>query len=367
MFIRALVSLVMVSLVTGQLTAGDTCFHERLQKSGVCMLPEQCLDALEDLMQAKRPQLCSYGINSPIVCCPIPKKDAIGDKSANKCADYAKLVYITYETPLLSISNRNLTRDECGIKSNPLMVRGNDAFVKELPHMVAIGYEDAVGRKVFECSGSLISDQFVLTAAHCLHTRQFGDAKYARFGDLDLKDTNDGAYPQEYRVEERIAHPDYKSPSRYHDLALLKLERAVLFNAYVRPICLNSRRVIESEKAIFSGWGIGYGNEKNRLRRFTTSLMSTEDCQKRYPDTRKLYRSGITDDWQFCATSRSDQTGLCNAHAGGPLQVHNEEQYCMYSLIGVTSLGNICGSANLPGVYTRVSHYLDWIEKTVWP
>lgn len=57
--------------------------------------------------------------------------------------------------------------------------------------------------------------------------------------------------------------------------------------------------------------------------------------------------------------------------SGGPLQIYHEESEknkCMYNIVGVTSFGQGCGlSKNHPGVYTRVSHYIQWIENIVWP
>ena len=54
---------------------------------------------------------------------------------------------------------------------------------------------------------------------------------------------------------------------------------------------------------------------------------------------------------------------------GGPLQIYNKEKVnCMYTIIGVVSYGQAdCGTLGIPGIYTRVFHYLDWIESIVWP
>lgn len=42
--------------------------------------------------------------------------------------------------------------------------------------------------------------------------------------------------------------------------------------------------------------------------------------------------------------------------------------YCMYTIVGVTSFGSVyCGSIGIPAIYTKVFHYLDWIEASVWP
>lgn len=53
--------------------------------------------------------------------------------------------------------------------------------------------------------------------------------------------------------------------------------------------------------------------------------------------------------------------------SGGPLQTKLSLEPLQYNVIGVTSFGKACGIANVPGVYTRVSNYIDWIESIVWP
>jgi secreted trypsin-like serine protease len=57
---------------------------------------------------------------------------------------------------------------------------------------------------------------------------------------------------------------------------------------------------------------------------------------------------------------------LYQGDSGGPLQVKNKRISCMYTIIGVTSFGSQCGIGD-PGVYTRVSKYVPWIESVVWP
>lgn len=54
--------------------------------------------------------------------------------------------------------------------------------------------------------------------------------------------------------------------------------------------------------------------------------------------------------------------------SGGPLQTNHNELECMYTLIGITSFGDNCTlNSDIPGVYTKVSSYIEWIEDTVWP
>lgn len=84
-----------------------------------------------------------------------------------------------------------------------------------------------------------------------------GYAEYVRVGDLNLESKTDDAKPQTKRVTQRIRHPDYKKPSQYNDIALIKMNSPVNFDAYVRPACLSLRsNVQDNEKTVVSGWGI---------------------------------------------------------------------------------------------------------------
>lgn len=71
---------------------------------------------------------------------------------------------------------------------------------------------------------------------------------------------DDGAHPVDYGVAEVIPHPDYKPPSKYNDIGLLKLSRRVSFQKHIRPACLYLDERLSSSKAVATGWGrIFYG------------------------------------------------------------------------------------------------------------
>lgn len=83
-----------------------------------------------------------------------------------------------------------------------------------------------------------------------------GPAEWVRVGDLVLWQNDDDARPQQRRVIGRIHHPNYKAPSLYHDIALLRMESPVSFDAWVRPACLPTARSGQTvEKAVATGWG----------------------------------------------------------------------------------------------------------------
>lgn len=164
-----------------------------------------------------------------------------------------------------------------------------------------------------------------------------------------------------------MAHPSYRSPQQYHDVGLVELAKGVRFNQYARPACLNSQTNIPEKRALASGWGLTefFGDSSEQLLKVTLDLFRFSDCRPKYETSSKL-SNGIMDDQQLCAGSYDAIKDSCQGDSGGPLQVYHSV-HCMYKVIGVTSFGKACGiGIGLPGVYARVSNYIDWIEGTAF-
>lgn len=83
--------------------------------------------------------------------------------------------------------------------------------------------------------------------------------------------SNEGARPVNYLVVDVFRHPDYKPPAKYNDIALLKLDRPVDFNEYIRPACLYISNTFEVNKTVATGWGkINFGK---RVFCFTSDII----------------------------------------------------------------------------------------------
>lgn len=80
-------------------------------------------------------------------------------------------------------------------------------------------------------------------------------ALWARLGDLNYLSNTDNARAKDYKIVERIIHPNYRPPSLYNDIALFRLEKDVVFSAYIRPICLNADNLLKPSSVIATGWG----------------------------------------------------------------------------------------------------------------
>lgn len=82
-------------------------------------------------------------------------------------------------------------------------------------------------------------------------------------GDLNIRSDNDNARPEDFEIVQHIVHPDYNAPEVYNDIALFKLDRPVIFNAYIKPVCLHRFYQIPSSKGVATGWGrLGHGRFK---------------------------------------------------------------------------------------------------------
>nr|BBG28441.1 secreted serine protease Snake [Gryllus bimaculatus] len=258
----------------------------------------------------------------------------------------------------------------CDISRLPLIVGGENAELGEFPHMAAIGFAER-GGVAWHCGGSLISDEFVLTAAHCTSTSH-GPPVRVRLGELNLKSDADGASPVDIAVAEVIRHPEYRPPSKYHDIALLRLAQRARFGKNLRPACLYTRPDFPPaiNKTIATGWGrIDYAESpSDTLLKVALDIIDNNLCNELWRSasgTRPL-ADGIAPT-MLCAGVLKGGKDTCQGDSGGPIQITGPENKCVYHVVGVTSFGKGCALKNSPGVYTRVSSYVPWIESVVWP
>jgi len=329
------------------LNKGDVCREgQGSDPKHVCMNSNDCKEIIQ---YNSYPDICAFRGNEPIICCPSIQPS----RAAEKCRQYTNLDYPKE------------------LFSSIAVVGGTIADPQEFPHMAALGFGDTTDdRDQFKCGGSLISEQWILTAAHC-HKNSLGAlATWARLGDLDLVSKSDFSDPADYKIVQHVIHPDYKPRERYNDIALFRLETNVKFSSYVKPICLNSDESLKPIDVIATGWGRTGSAESSSdiLLKVTLDIISANTCNKSYykPEDKEL-KYGITPDSMICAGSDNDDEDTCLGDSGGPLQVKNKIDPTMWTQFGVISFGQFCGNKETPAVYTRVSHYITWIEDIVWP
>ncbi|XP_061512018.1 uncharacterized protein LOC133393029 [Anopheles gambiae] len=240
---------------------------------------------------------------------------------------------------------------------------GQTTYLREFAHMAAIGWTQPDDTITWNCGGSLIWENYILTAAHCVEDAQQNAPDVARFGDLDLFNATDDQYAQQLKIVEIIRHPEHRHRDRYHDIALMRLEHKVVLHDTVAPACLWTDDEIRFKRFEATGWGdTGFAAAKTPiLLKVALSSVANEQCNEHYSNLRGL-RNGLHAN-QLCAGDARMDT--CLGDSGGPLQVkllHNTRETPF--LVGVTSFGLACG-LSVPGVYTRVAPYVPWIRSVL--
>ncbi|XP_041108499.1 plasminogen-like [Polyodon spathula] len=201
------------------------------------------------------------------------------------------------------------------------------------------------------CGGTLIASQWVLTAAHCLEKSSRPSAYKVLLGIATEK--ADEPSKQERDVERLILGPSGT------DIALIKLKSPALLNDKVQPACLPEKNYIvpSGTECYVTGWGETKGTGGDGVLKETGfPILDNKVCN------RPEYLNGRVKAHEMCAGNIEGGTDSCQGDSGGPLVCYKARSFVLQ---GVTSWGLGCANAMKPGVYVRVSYFVDWIERTM--
>ena len=202
------------------------------------------------------------------------------------------------------------------------------------------------------CSGTLITDHWVVTAAHCVARRQATELTV-------LTGTNSLNFGgQKRKVISLMVHAAYDPRTLENDLALLFLDIPTVNarNAYPQfPSVEVEQQLIDGqEKAKIVGWGNTYdfGVKSLDLMETEAPLVPHQLCSA--PDSHGQSLKAT----MLCAGYQDGRTDACDGDSGGPATVRH---YGQEFLIGVKSWGD-CGAPKKYGVFTRIAPYEGWIR-----
>ncbi|XP_029477554.1 serine protease hepsin-like isoform X1 [Oncorhynchus nerka] len=260
----------------------------------------------------------------------------------------------------------SLLCQDCGRRSLTAdrIVGGVDARQGSWPWQVSLQYDG-----VHQCGGSIISDRWIVSAAHCFPERNRQVSRWrVLLGSIYNKLTHKNVRVLE--VKTVVYHSSYlpfvdpNIDDNSRDIAVLALAQPLHFTDYIQPVCLPhyGQRLIDGQLGTVTGWGnVGYyGTLADVLQEANVPIINDAVCNA--PD---YYDNQITTS-MFCAGFEKGGTDACQGDSGGPFVAEDSlSKASRYRLLGVVSWGTGCAMAKKPGVYTRVSRFLPWISSAM--
>ncbi|XP_061632006.1 chymotrypsin-like protease CTRL-1 [Phyllopteryx taeniolatus] len=227
------------------------------------------------------------------------------------------------------------------------IVNGENAVPGSWPWQVSL--QD--GRGFHFCGGSLINQNWVVTAAHC---RVSPRSHRVILGEHDRQ--SNGEKLQVKTISRAISHPYYNSQNFNNDITLLKLSSPVQATSTVSPVCLasSSANISTGTKCVTSGWGrTGQTSSPRYLQQTSLPILSPAQCKQYWGYNR------ITDA-MICAGASG--VSSCQGDSGGPLVCQSGGAW---NLVGIVSWGTSNCNVRTPAVYARVSYLRSWIDRTI--
>ncbi|XP_065270213.1 mast cell protease 1A-like [Emys orbicularis] len=228
------------------------------------------------------------------------------------------------------------------------IIGGQEAQSHSRPYMAYL----TIRRKdqSFHCGGFLVSENFVLTAAHCN-----GDKITVSLGAHNIKQREQSQ--QKISVCRQIPHPKYNKTTYNNDIMLLQLEHKAELNEQVRLIRLPPahRQVQPGTVCSVAGWGRTSALNKvlpDVLREMDLKVLDDEACLNNPGGTNRKYNTGT----MMCVGDPKEHKASFQGDSGGPL-------VCGKTAQGIVSCGPVNGSP--PRVYARVSTFIPWIRRTM--
>ncbi|XP_059476938.1 trypsin-1-like [Neocloeon triangulifer] len=254
---------------------------------------------------------------------------------------YSKVVIVLACAALALGGVHKLTGPQL-FKAGDKIVGGSPAAAGEIPWQVSLQYTSGF----HFCGGSIISETYILTAAHC-STGQTPNGVRVITG--TLRTAQPGAT---YNVATININPDYSSSTFTGDIALWEIRGQIAFDANTAAVPLAQGKAADGTPTLVSGWGTtsAGGSASPVLLRVVVPIYNHAQCESDYAGF-----GGVPQD-QICAGVPEGGVDSCQGDSGGPL-------YFDGVIHGIVSWGNGCAYAGYPGVYTEVFSWLGWINQ----
>lgn len=250
------------------------------------------------------------------------------------------LPHFVQSNPMLGASLTNFT---------PRIINGHDSKPGDWPFMVSLMYH---GNQHF-CGGSILNDNTILTAAHCLLVSNIpAEDTMVYIGHVDINSIDSNSL---YEVDRFDHNQQFDGNQLYHghDVGLVKLKRSIDFTAQkVEKVCLpNPGEEPVAEKCIVMGWGLtapSGGAVSTILKEVGVPILRSDDC-------------GNGEETLICAGFVQGGKDSCQGDSGGPLVCPMKSDPKQWLQFGIVSYGDGC--AKTYGFYTKVESMVKWITE----
>uniref|UniRef100_T1IJ44 Peptidase S1 domain-containing protein n=1 Tax=Strigamia maritima TaxID=126957 RepID=T1IJ44_STRMM len=252
---------------------------------------------------------------------------------------------------------------ECGKSfiGHSRIVGGSSAASGEFPWMVSIQF-----RNEHYCGGALIANQWILTASHCLYSSRIRNNLKELSVQIGINNQDEMKPPTSSAVDKIILHPEFKTHNYINDIALLRLKEPIKISRFSLPVCLpqDEDELYIGREAMVTGWGWMSekprgGHKPNSMQKLAVKVIDNRMCSIWYKEANyPLHIQPV----QLCAGYKEGGKDSCEGDSGGPLIIKEGNTY---KVIGIVSSGLGCARPSLPGLYSRVTPFLRWINNYI--
>jgi len=251
--------------------------------------------------------------------------------------------------------------EDCSLENMPSgdkIINGMEAADNQFPWVVYL----RCNNPGWACTASMISDTWVLTAAHCVD----GCTEWTvQAGSNLINGQDDSRVTIDTTVG--IRHPGFNFITLHDDVAVIQLPEPVPLSDTIRVGCLPGQSQLddqfEDDLMTLTGWGItcdnGCGQPNNMNFAKDRPIMPNDRCKQLFNNVNEGMICIDTD----ADTEVGENVGVCSGDSGGPLNL--QEGPGQYMTVGVASFVSSagCESEIFPHVYSRVTYYMDWISE----